>query len=206
MSLLDMSTESVNNQNRHKLSQFFITFPRWKTYEDLTALHTELPPSKWCYIVQELHDDEDLDLERNSMVHYHVSIILRNPVTKKKLLNWIQLKFPSNWKRVDVSATKNFEATILYMMKESTIFLETGVRPKTLAQRKAVSLQKFASRLTPEQIKSEIIHGVAEMMKEERRFYIEKKFMMIYRYLGYIDYNRESCIKFLEKMRCCKGR
>lgn len=115
--------------NRNKCTQYFLTFPRWETLTDLGIIKVRLPPVSWIFVVQEDHDEDDQDLNRNSKIHYHVSLIFKKGIAKSGLLAWLQKEWPSDWKRIDVQATKSFQNTLDYLRKESNVFYEYGTRP-----------------------------------------------------------------------------
>lgn len=114
--------------NRNKVCNFFITFPRWEEVE-LSSIPQKLPKMVYYFIVKENHDDSDPDPERNSMVHYHISLVLKQGIPFKKFLDWIKAEWPSDWKRIKLETTKSFDDSIEYCKKESRDFLEFGVNP-----------------------------------------------------------------------------
>lgn len=196
-----MVTKKVENSNRHKLSQFFLTFPRWEEYENLEVLYKMFPPLKWGYFVKEMHDEVDPDPNRESMIHYHVSIILRNPISKKKLINWFTEICPLDYKRIDVEATRNFEATIKYMQKESKICFEVGDRPKSISEKKAGTLQKIT--ITD----ADVTYGVMNMLKETKWMKMMKYCTLIRRHLWDSDsFGELKCENFLNNMKYVRGR
>lgn len=199
-----MSTKKKLSDNRHKIGQFFITLPRWKDVDDLHEIYKMLPPTNWCYIVKEFHDDVDPDKSRNSNIHYHMSVILRNKISKKKLLAWFENIFPNDYKRIDIEATKNFEATLLYMQKESKICFESGTRPVALAKKKAISLQKIT---TEESQLSWITQMVMYGCNEEREMEFQRIYSRILKHLWNQDlsYCRKDCENFLKVLKYCRA-
>lgn len=114
--------------NRNKVTHYFITFPRWKQV-DLKEIPNKLPPMAWYIIVEEKHEDEDPDKERNSMIHYHISLILKQGIPFKKFIDWITKEWPHDYKRIKLETTKSWEDSIEYCKKESKNFLEFGENP-----------------------------------------------------------------------------
>lgn len=123
--------------NRNKISQFFITYPKWVEYESPKRMMDFLPPCKWAYIVQENHEDNG--------IHYHVACIVKYPITKAKLLLYFKGTFPDQYKRIDVQAMASWKSSIEYLQKESLIFYEHGSRPVSKSQPGAA--QSYAEKL-----------------------------------------------------------
>lgn len=134
--------------NRNKVSNYFVTFPRWEEVE-LSSIPDKLPGASYYFIVKEEHEDADPDPERCSMIHYHISIVLKQGITFKKLLDWIKREWPSDWKRIEIETTKSFDKSIDYLKKESRDYLEFGQRPdkKKMSSKWSNLLKKYEDHL-----------------------------------------------------------
>lgn len=145
----------MSTSNRNKCLQYFITLPRWYQLENFSEIANKLPPRKWCYIVQEDHDDDDKNLERNSKIHYHVSIIFKKGISKSNLLKWIKNEWPDDYARIDVQATRSFTNVLDYLKKESIISYEDGERPSKLRDSSSKAMDKAITFLEQAQKKIE---------------------------------------------------
>lgn len=119
---------NYENKNRHGVYQWFITWSRWGPYTFAEVID-KLPPTKWCYIVEEDHEDPDKDVERNSMIHLHASVVFKHEIAFHKLRRWIEKTWPDDYKRIDYEPTKSFKDALDYCRKESLEFMERGCRP-----------------------------------------------------------------------------
>ena len=192
--------------NRHKIKQYFITFPRWIMYDDFKSLADMLPGYSWIYIVQEDHDDADTDTTRNSSIHYHVSIVLKHPIAKVKMINWISSCFPNEYQRVKVEATKNFERALTYCQKESTVFFESGLRPSR------VSMPKFTRKvMSPEEMDEMAMKHLLHDQEEKKLMKRMKILCLIKKHetggcTWLSDYTEKECKIFICKMKYLNGR
>lgn len=189
------------DQNRHKCTQYFITFSRWKEYEHLKELADIFQEHSWIYIVQEEHDDEDHNRDRNSIIHYHVSIVLKHGIPWKKMVRWITRCFPNDWKRVKIEKTKVFESALSYMKKESTVFFEFGKRPSRVSMPK---ITRIAA--TPEQLESELIHHVIYNTEDNKMLKFQKSLRQVRRNMWGISYSENEHKKLLDVLRYANGR
>jgi len=195
-----MPTEKC--ENRHPIKQYFMTFSRWKTYDSLVELENLLPETTWIHIVQEDHDEPDKDELRGSMIHYHVSLVLKHEIPFKKMVKWIEKTFPNDYKRVKIEKTRNFDAALSYSKKESHIIHESGKRPSRVPMQKITRIT-----LTQEQKEAELISLVKFCIDEDREFYEMKRYLMINHNLGWeTNYTMNECRKFLHTMKYVKGR
>lgn len=127
--------------NRNKVSNYFITFPRW-TEVDMQSIADKLPKMSYYIIVKEFHDDNDKDVTRNSMIHYHISLILKQGLPFKKFLDWIKREWPEDWKRVKLETTKSFDDSVDYLTKESKDYIIFGEKDKKKMSAKYEKLLK----------------------------------------------------------------
>lgn len=104
--------------NRNPVCQWFITFPRWKEYEDIKEFEKISPKSKWGYAVKESHEDGG--------IHYHLMLKLSKGITKVKMIEYWKTMFPNDWKRIDVEPTRDFRAAHNYLAKEQLEVYEWG--------------------------------------------------------------------------------
>ncbi len=101
--------EIRNKMNRHKIKTWSITFPQSGDMEREEFVDM-FPPCASVICCQETHQDGGY--------HLHMGIKLVKGLTKKGLLYWIQEKFPDDYKRIDVQATRSLGKWRLYVMKE----------------------------------------------------------------------------------------
>lgn len=99
--------------NRHAIKKWFITFP--KCPSDLPKDYIlDLIPSeiiKSASTARELHAD--------GTPHYHsIVILIGKGLTKKKMLEFITLKYPDHYKRIHLTSIRNLGDTIDYIRKE----------------------------------------------------------------------------------------
>lgn len=132
-------------KNYHKIKQYLITLPRWHSLK-VEETKDWLMPTSWGAIVEEEHDEKHAVFE--SMIHYHISVVLEHAITHKKMVQWWVQKYPEDWKRVKIEATKSFEKARSYLKKESLKHCEWGVNPRQRAQLK-LKPEEAPKRLLP---------------------------------------------------------
>lgn len=95
--------------NRNPVKNWSITFPQSGEVEREEFVDT-FPPCTKAICSMERHEDGN--------PHLHLGIALKKPLTKAKLLKWIQAKYPDDYKRIDVQATRSIECWSDYISKE----------------------------------------------------------------------------------------
>lgn len=95
--------------NRNPVKQWSITFPQSGTVSR-ESFAVSFPPAEHIICSQEEHKVEGF--------HLHLGIKLRKPITKSKMLKWITRKWPNDYKRIDVQATRNIDCWNDYISKE----------------------------------------------------------------------------------------
>lgn len=94
--------------NRHSVKNWAITFPQTEMgREDFLRC---LPPCEEAFVAREEHKDGGF--------HLHCGIKLKKGITKKKMLDWLVKKFPNDYKRIDVQATRSIKNWKDYIGKE----------------------------------------------------------------------------------------
>lgn len=132
----------MTSNNRNKTLQWFVTFPRCTNLsscnrEELGTFAHKFPPYEWVYVVCEKHDEPgDPDS------HYHMSIKFIKGITHSKLLDWIKLQWPDDWKRIHIAPTRSLIKTVQYMKKESLLHYEDG----SLNKAKSTSTITYSER------------------------------------------------------------
>lgn len=137
--------------NRNPISQWFITFPQWENYSDIRTFKKFIPESSWGLVVKESH--------KEGGIHYHLVCRLEKAISKSNLLKWFEKKFPNDYKRIDVQATKSLSGAIEYLNKEQLDVFEWGKR---------IQLPAWLSKLRDEMFSDE---AIAEAELNEKRWF-----------------------------------
>lgn len=95
--------------NRHPVKKWSITYPQSGDMER-SVFANSFPPCVGCICVQEEHKDGGY--------HLHLGIELKKGLPKRKLLEWIKIKYPEDYKRIDVQSTRSAKDWEEYLMKE----------------------------------------------------------------------------------------
>ncbi len=95
--------------NRNKIYNFAITFPQSGEVTRQRFLES-FPPSVAWICAMELHEDGN--------PHLHLGIVLKNKINKLAMLKWIKVKWPNDYKRIDVQATRSIWNWGDYLRKE----------------------------------------------------------------------------------------
>lgn len=95
--------------NRNPVKQWSITFPQSGEVTRKEFVDT-FPPFDEVYCCQEKHEDGGN--------HLHLGIRLLKPLSKAKVLKWIKVKWPDDWKRIHIVSTRNIQQWKDYCMKE----------------------------------------------------------------------------------------
>lgn len=108
----------MTKQNRNKMKQFFVTFPKSKIdkHEFRDVLSPELV--NWYMIVEEKHKD--------GTPHLHALYKLKDGITKSQLLKIYKQKFPDDYMRIDVKPVRSLKHSIAYLSKEDKDPLVSG--------------------------------------------------------------------------------
>lgn len=101
-------------RNGNPIKQWALTFPQ---SGDVTKQEfiEKFPPREYAACTQELHKDGN--------PHLHATIILKRAITKPKMKNWIEARFPNDWKRIWFEGTKWPEKWGDYCFKEDPNWL-----------------------------------------------------------------------------------
>ncbi len=124
-----------------------ITFPQSGSVSKEDFLKS-FPPRIYAGICVEEHED--------GKPHLHLGIKLIKGITKHKLLEWIENKFPDDYKRINIQATRSLVNWIDYIKKEDPDFIEVG----TLVRQK----KKWCASAT------DIVIANIKMDKEEKKY------------------------------------
>lgn len=95
--------------NRNPIKQWSITFPQSGEH-GRKEFADKFPPYEEVIVSREEHKDGGY--------HLHMGIKLKKGVTKKIMLSWIKKKFPDDYKRIDVQATRSIKCWSEYISKE----------------------------------------------------------------------------------------
>lgn len=107
-----------NVNNRNPIKQWFLTFPKVGNCADRLSFPESLPPLYAYICCMEKHQD-DTD-------HLHLTMKLKKALPFKKLLDWIKVKYPNDWKRIEFAPVRNLQNCIDYCKKEDPHHLENG--------------------------------------------------------------------------------
>ncbi len=103
--------------NRNKVKMWFITFPHSGSYTPEIFCNTLFNRER-CITgvagVQETHDDGE--------PHIHLNVKLEFPLTKSQILNSCRIKFPNDYKRIDLRPTRQRYDKADYLHKEGNVF------------------------------------------------------------------------------------
>lgn len=90
--------------------QWFITYPQRDECDTRESFVLSFPPRSYAYCCEEEHDDEGL--------HFHLIIKLKKAMNKKKLLDYIKVKYPNSYKRIHVQPVRSVKNAMDYVQKE----------------------------------------------------------------------------------------
>lgn len=118
------------NQNRHKIKQWFFTFPKSGdlTKQEFMNSLTEFSPSLYYKCVKESHKD--------GTSHLHAIYKFTYGVSKANLLKFLKEEYPNDWKRIHIAPVRSMLKAQEYLSKEdqnpliSGEIIETRGRPK----------------------------------------------------------------------------
>lgn len=97
------------SSNRHPVKKWSITFPQCGEVER-KEFADSFPPFVCCVCARETHEDGGF--------HLHLGLELKKGLSKSKLLTWIKSKWPQDYKRIDVQATRSARDWEEYLSKE----------------------------------------------------------------------------------------
>lgn len=108
---------SKTKSNRNAVQRFFITIPKSEERPRDFILNNS-PPLTYYLCALEQHED--------GSPHLHALIILKNKLTKAKLLKYLQTRMPECSKRLDVQVCVSAKHVIDYIKKEDASPEEVG--------------------------------------------------------------------------------
>lgn len=118
------------SKNRMAVTQWSITFPQ--TTVDRKTFLESFPPAKAWVCAQEEHEDGGK--------HLHLGLVLTKGITKVRLLKWIAIKWPNDYKRIKVEGVKVWQNWVDYCMKEDP---EALFKPLVRGDKKKYIVPKF---------------------------------------------------------------
>lgn len=116
------------SNNRHPVKKWSITFPQCGDL-DRKEFAESFPPSEACACAREEHKEGGW--------HLHLGLELKKAISFANMLKWIKSKYPDDWKRIDLQATKSMISWEEYLSKEDPdVYLKkrVGDREKYLAK------------------------------------------------------------------------
>jgi len=118
--------------NRNKCRMWFITFPQSGTYSPEEFLDKLFARRTVTGVagVQETHED--------GSPHIHLNIKLEFGLTKSQILNSCRIKFPEDYKRIDIRSTRQHYKNADYLHKEGEVFLWERPGLGSRAKRRAI--------------------------------------------------------------------
>lgn len=97
------------SNNRNPIKQWEITFPQSGDTERET-FYSAFPPCDYAITCKEEHEDGN--------PHLHLGIKLKKALSHKKMIKWLEARFPNDWKRIHISPIRSWENFNNYCMKE----------------------------------------------------------------------------------------
>lgn len=95
--------------NRNPCKQWEITYPQCAEMKRQDFAES-FPPYHDVIVAEEEHKDGG--------VHLHMGVKFKKGITKSKLLAWIKIRYPNDWKRIHFSPLKSVKAFWDYCQKE----------------------------------------------------------------------------------------
>jgi len=156
-----MSNEKTK-PNRNKCVQWEITFPHSGDICD-SKFHEYFPPSVYSICAKEQHANEE--------PHLHLGLKLKKPISKTNLLNYIEKKFPEDFKRINISQIQNWQNWDDYCAKEVVPFIRgSRTKTKTPVEKVAKLLEKHPELWAAlGNVSAQEVLEEAEEMAERRR-------------------------------------
>lgn len=94
--------------NRNSIKSWSLTFPQTEVGREEFA--KSFPPYEEVICSREEH--------KEGGYHLHLGIKLLKGITKVNMLKWIRVKYPGDYKRIDVQATRSIRCWTDYISKE----------------------------------------------------------------------------------------
>lgn len=138
----------MTSKNRNPIKQWSITFPQCGNLERKDFADT-FPPRDACICAREEHEDGGF--------HLHLGLRLKKGITKQKLLAWIQHRWPNDYMRIDVQATRSIKQWNDYLGKEDPQVYQEECKEYQLER-----------KLTTEEFLGEVTRRVMDGMEAER--------------------------------------
>lgn len=155
----------MSQQNRHKIKQWFLTFPKSGdiTKQEFINSLTEFGCSEFAKCVEETHKD--------GTKHLHAIYKFQDGVTKTSLLNYFRSEFPNDWKRIHVEPVRSMLKAQKYIDKEDPSPYVVGEYKESRGRKKSNLKEQIAQEMSKElfvKMKSEDIDEVylAELQDE----------------------------------------
>lgn len=109
--------------NRNKCKQWFITFPKCRgitVMEFLTHVWTDGQLEEYAGVMEKHEQEESVGEDPWGGWHFHVNVKLKFGLSKSKMLNLMKIKYPEDYKRIQVESTRQrcVDARDGYLSKE----------------------------------------------------------------------------------------
>lgn len=152
------------SNNRNPIKQWEITYPQsGETIRE--TFYACFPPCTYSICAKEDHADGN--------PHIHLGLKLKKALSKKKLLKWIEEKFPESNQRIHISPIKSWDNWNDYCMKEDPHCFVTGSLNEPRKRTAMVAAQTELDRVIADQewhAKNE-----AEVEEKQRRWELDLK-------------------------------
>lgn len=119
--------------NRNRIKNWAITFPQTECERE-TFVDT-MPPYDECICAREEHKEGGF--------HLHLGITLKKGITKRKLLDWIKLRWPKDYKRIDVQPTRSIKLWSDYIQKEDPVAYKVNKKQQIYEEKAAELLDTY---------------------------------------------------------------
>ncbi len=107
--------------NRNPIKNWAITFPKSGNISRMAFVNS-WPPYKGYGIGQEKHKD--------GSPHLHLLLRLKKPLSISKMVKWVKIKYPDDWKRIHMKPVQNITLWRDYIKKEDPDYIEENIEIK----------------------------------------------------------------------------
>ncbi len=103
--------------NRNPIKNWAITFPQSGEVKRSEFIES-FPPALWAGCGMEQHADGGN--------HLHLGLRLKKGISVSKMIKFVKVKWPNDWKRIDIKATRSVINWVDYIKKEDGEYIERG--------------------------------------------------------------------------------
>lgn len=112
--------------NRNPIKRWFATFPNsCQSHATKLSFECAFPPSEFYTCCEEDH--------KSGKKHLHACVLLKKPLSKAKLLKYLEKTYPVDVERIHLRAVRDLDNAIDYIKKEDPEYVCIGQDPKKKA-------------------------------------------------------------------------